>query len=538
MGWDPVAFVRDLSTAVESYDRRAAALLCDGLVERIAVAGPPLSLHDTIAVLRELRRKRFFELMARVAESLVEAGVEAPCVRCEYAQALIELGMPSATVDLLERARRDAASPTEWGEATGLLGRAYKQMGVATRHPVRHRELFDRAIATYAEAYRREPERFGWHGINAAALSAMMYEDGRGPDVDARQTAARILELVEHRFDDPYAATSPWDAALAAEAQLVLGDHDAAVAWLQRYAADRRADAFELASTLRQMSEVWALDSHSEPGCRILPILRAEMLRRREGARLELNAAEVIADAATGTEAAFEKVLGSAGLVTHTWYRRGLLASRAVARIEHASGRAVGTGFLIDAAALTDRAGSAALLVTNSHVVAPAPEADDTLTPDAARIVFQVLTEEGSSPGVFRPRRILWSSRPHALDTTVLELDGPAIGVDPARSTPARPRRDGKQRVYVIGHPSGRELSYSIDDNVLLDYDDRVMHYRAPTEHGSSGSPVFNRDWDVVAVHHAGRMDMPRLGGKAGTYPANEGIWIEAIRRAMAEAPT
>ena len=60
------------------------------------------------------------------------------------------------------------------------------------------------------------------------------------------------------------------------------------------------------------------------------------------------------------------------------------------------------------------------------------------------------------------------------------------------------------------------------------------MHYRAPTEHGSSGSPVFNRDWDVVAVHHAGRMDMRRLGDEGGTYPANEGIWIEAIRRAMA----
>jgi V8-like Glu-specific endopeptidase len=128
---------------------------------------------------------------------------------------------------------------------------------------------------------------------------------------------------------------------------------------------------------------------------------------------------------------------------------------------------------------------------------------------------------------------VVWSSPPCELDTTVLTLDAPVGGVEACRGTTARPRRDGKQRVYVIGHPSGRELSYSIDDNVLLDYDERVLHYRAPTEHGSSGSPVFNRDWEVLAVHHAGRMDMPRLGGQEGTYPANEGIWLEAVHRAL-----
>jgi S1-C subfamily serine protease len=446
--------------------------------------------------------------------------------------------MPAATIDLLERARAEALTATEWGEATGLLGRAYKQMGSATRHSERRRELLCRAVSTYAEAYRRDPDRYGWHGINAAALTTVTADDRLSQEFDAAAVAARILDTVQRRYADPYATPDPWDAALAAEAQLVLRDDDDAVAWFQRYAADRRSDAFELASTLRQMSEVWHLESHSEPGRRILPILRGEMLQRREGARLELDAAEVIADSGEPADTAFEKVLGTTGLVTHTWYRRGLLASRAVARIEHLNGRAVGTGFLVDAGALlAGRAGAGPLLVTNNHVVAAEPESDDTLSPDVTTVVFQVLTEEGHAPGSIRPKRILWSSPPRLLDTTVMELEGPVVGVAPAEPTAARPRRDGKQRVYVIGHPSGRELSYSIDDNVLLDYDDRVMHYRAPTEHGSSGSPVFNRDWDVVAVHHAGRMDMPRLGGQEGTYAANEGIWIEAIRRAMAESP-
>jgi V8-like Glu-specific endopeptidase len=81
----------------------------------------------------------------------------------------------------------------------------------------------------------------------------------------------------------------------------------------------------------------------------------------------------------------------------------------------------------------------------------------------------------------------------------------------------------------VIGHPARRRRPhFSIRDNFLLDLDDRLVHYRSPTEPGSSGSPVFNEEWEVFALHYRGLPQMPRLHG-AGTYEANEGVRIDAI---------
>jgi V8-like Glu-specific endopeptidase len=101
------------------------------------------------------------------------------------------------------------------------------------------------------------------------------------------------------------------------------------------------------------------------------------------------------------------------------------------------------------------------------------------------------------------------------LDPSVLKLDTPL------------------QRLYIIGHPGGRDLEFSLQDNYLLAASERLVHYRTPSEGGSSGSPVFGpTDWKVVALHHAGRNDMPRLDGQ-GTYEANEGIALAALTKAI-----
>jgi S1-C subfamily serine protease len=103
-------------------------------------------------------------------------------------------------------------------------------------------------------------------------------------------------------------------------------------------------------------------------------------------------------------------------------------------------------------------------------------------------------------------------------------------------ATSLPPVRPG-QYVYVIGNPGGSGIQLSIRGNDLIDHDDTKIHYKAPTDRGSSGSPVFDAAWALVGVHHAGGNMLSALHGATGTYAGNEGISIFAIRDALAAHP-
>ena len=97
------------------------------------------------------------------------------------------------------------------------------------------------------------------------------------------------------------------------------------------------------------------------------------------------------------------------------------------------------------------------------------------------------------------------------------------------------PEAGSRTQVRVVGHPVGPGAVVFLGGVPGAQAAPR-LHYRAATEGGSSGSPVFNADWKLVGLHHSGGEAMPKLSGEPGTYEANEGISIAAIASAVAAA--
>lgn len=219
----------------------------------------------------------------------------------------------------------------------------------------------------------------------------------------------------------------------------------------------------------------------------------------------------------------------------------------------------LGTGFAIEGRLLHEAWGEKPVIVTNNHVVSSGG-CVRSRKPSTSRAVFA--TVDGAEREVYFGN-VLWESEYDFHDVTVLELkDGLPAGAKALTvlSDDALGRRagdeDGIGMCYVIGYPFAQELCFSLADNVLLDHngpenceihyhdgkricigapaDPVRIHYRTPTTRGNSGSPVFDAQTiGLLGVHHAGDPNMKRLNPHVGNYAANEGIWIESIRRAI-----
>jgi len=58
--------------------------------------------------------------------------------------------------------------------------------------------------------------------------------------------------------------------------------------------------------------------------------------------------------------------------------------------------------------------------------------------------------------------------------------------------------------VTIIQHPAGGPKQIALNENRVTNIYRHYLQYTTDTLPGSSGSPVFNDDWEVVALHHAG----------------------------------
>jgi Trypsin-like peptidase domain len=295
------------------------------------------------------------------------------------------------------------------------------------------------------------------------------------------------------------------------------------------------AKAFLLASTLRQFREIWNVEERDR-GRGLVNILRARLLQLPGG---KLSIAPTDLQRLSGQEAdptQLEAVLGPHGAQTFKWWKTGLTRALSVVSIRPRLGTRMGSGFLVQASDI-GVADEGLVILTNFHVV-NTNGVSPGIRPDQAEVVFEAL--DGTP--AYSVEKLLWSSPPEQCDVSVLRLSGQVSGVEPLPVTNVLPALDRAPQVYVIGYPGGRDLSFSFQDNELLDHEGPPngrpqipgvcrVHYRAPTEGGSSGSPVFDSsEWKVIALHHkGGKIGMPRLNGAAGTYASNEGIAIQSI---------
>lgn len=80
----------------------------------------------------------------------------------------------------------------------------------------------------------------------------------------------------------------------------------------------------------------------------------------------------------------------------------------------------------------------------------------------------------------------------------------------------------------IIQHPRGEVKQLAARENRLIDLLPNFLHYHTDTEPGSSGSPVFNDQWEVVGLHHSGVPDRDQNGMIIG-WLANEGVRVSQL---------
>ncbi len=197
---------------------------------------------------------------------------------------------------------------------------------------------------------------------------------------------------------------------------------------------------------------------------------------------------------------AFERIIDGNELMSINYLERGTHAARSVARVHMVSetGNTLGwgTGFLI----------APCVFITNNHVLSNVAISSRS---EAHFEYERDVRGNGKGPTIFK-------FRPDQLFFTSQDLDFSVIAMEPTSSRRCLSEfgvlpfigKLGKvldgEWLTIIQHPNGERKQVCVRDNRLLHRAEDVLWYSTDTLGGSSGSPVFNNDWFVVALHHSG----------------------------------
>jgi endonuclease G, mitochondrial len=224
---------------------------------------------------------------------------------------------------------------------------------------------------------------------------------------------------------------------------------------------------------------------------------------------------------ATATpEQMLEAIINSPDFVGTRYLDAGVAAARAVGRIliKDNRGRLIGygTGSMI----------SPTLMLTNHHVL------DNPQTAATSQVEFDYQDGiDGKLLDVstfgFDPDRFFLADE--ELDFAIVAVRaglGELTKFGFNRLIESQGKALVGEFVTIVQHPRGEKKQVALRENRIIDGPEKYVHYSADTEPGSSGSPVFNDQWEVIALHHAS-VRVPQHTEFGGVL--NEGIRVQSI---------
>ncbi len=207
-----------------------------------------------------------------------------------------------------------------------------------------------------------------------------------------------------------------------------------------------------------------------------------------------------------------ERILQGNELNDINYLAQGLACARSVCRVSIRSrGRLLGygTGFLV----------APGVLMTNHHVLSSLEEVQES------RVEFRYerdLKGADLEPAVFAlrtsPEPVFFKDLDFALVAVAPVSEGgePLSGFGWLKLNVLPNKALIGEYLTIIQHPNGERKQVCVRENKLIRYseDGPYLWYQTDTVGGSSGSPVFNNSWEVVALHHSGVPRTKRVGGK------------------------
>ena len=181
-------------------------------------------------------------------------------------------------------------------------------------------------------------------------------------------------------------------------------------------------------------------------------------------------------------------------------------------------------------------------MMTNNHVIADAQAASSA----SAQFDYQLALDdvpEAITEFKFDPATFFWTSPDQELDVSLIAIGPRITGEKPLERfgwtalSSAQDKHAEGDHVTVIEHPEGDYKQIALRENRVIGRGKKgvTLYYAADTLGGSSGSPVFNDDFEMVALHHAGgpRNDDTLQNGQPVPDDCNEGIRISVIVDAL-----